>query len=1388
MEKHSQGESLAPGFSHVALHVVTLLHRSPTAGGQQVLSILLSSSEIQNENVLRVDGQESPEAREIRRLSCPGSGSTSRSPQSSRKRPRPAFDKGQEPAMQRLEGLHGDVLCGSLDDAALSSARLPAISSPDRPAASGAGSNAATTPPHPHAASCSGSSSTAQPVQIAHAQPVAGHPDFEGDFLQALAGLDVDDIAARARPARGATAPIPPSAIKQRFAAALGSEALLGPLTPPDLCSRCVVLHQETAVLVHDQQPCQLLWVLAKPSPAFEDYALHAPACPAGTCVFGISCSGQWAEEEVAAVGSVAHVVACCSHGTPPKSLCESGVQVLAGSGDVFRVLSVSNERNALVLHPDIVLSPTRVLTACGCVRKACIGEVAAPSTSSKAMFLGTLKHELFENLLEAACSLKQDGVPGHAAVPHLAAISREVARRLVHARGIPDQLIAAHCTLESALKSLLLCAQSIIPFLQTHVFGVGGRASWAVKRIVGVEDGHWSPVWGLKGVLDVVAWVDLFQHPPASPSMLPLEIKTGRLPEAPKVEHQAQVLLYALLLSTLSCTHLSAKQAKACIAVGCEAGPQLNSQGQHGPLAGLLIYLSEGMGAKTFPIWCNWQEIAALLRSRNRLACALKRWHESSLGSRPVLPRPLSASSECDRCFMRRQCDIIHDIERPASDADRRPVAYARRWWQLVSREAAEATLRAQTSVVDREYLVTPATAQGFWLDAPTAELAFGGFHNGAQSSRQSIGDKPQLTTPEENVLTLKLPKHGQLAFCEGDHVILSICQGPVAVARGVVRRSTATCVQVACVQNLQRCSVVASPLYEAASPNSVVAFYRRVTRLKWRLDADVFTTTTKASLQALLQVASPADDRPVTVSSAGRHAEHDGQQAISRTIREIICGAAVPEHSDPFPVIDALQAMGAPSCICESFKQLNEEQQGAVQFALGAKQLAIIQGMPGAGKSTTIVTLVRILVALGNKVLLTSFTHSAVDNVLLKLLEHEDTASLGVLARSGRLTSIHPAVRSCSVQCIQVDRPGSSPLAQARVVGSSCLGLKDPALAHQHFDVVIVDEASQLTEPLCVKACLAARVAVLVGDHLQLSPLVQHSESADLGLGTSMMERLAGQFPGCVRQLTQQFRMSAPIQAVGNAIMYSGSMRCATEATAQQRLCLPRHLHSDLHSVPWARAVTAPDPAVLLLSPSREEEMPPPTPHHHAPACAMLVASTVAALLSAGLKPGHLAILTAFNLHCKAYSRLLQGWAQAVEVSTIDRFQGRDKPVVVLDLSSSSLMHAALLQDPRRLNVATTRARSKLVIVAQAESLYSTPLAPVLVEERPIVPTVHAEWHFAPTGPTEALMEATAGDFVLSALQQAALASACAYSSPPEHEQTSRPAKVPRRRDSCE
>nr|WP_283102356.1 AAA domain-containing protein [Haloplanus sp. XH21] len=368
------------------------------------------------------------------------------------------------------------------------------------------------------------------------------------------------------------------------------------------------------------------------------------------------------------------------------------------------------------------------------------------------------------------------------------------------------------------------------------------------------------------------------------------------------------------------------------------------------------------------------------------------------------------------------------------------------------------------------------------------------------------------------------------------------------------------------------------------------------------------------------------------------------------------------------------------------ETFIDNNAAQNAAIQRALGAQDFALVHGPPGTGKTYTIARLVRALVTRGDRVLLSAFTNRAVDNALdaLRNQGFED------VARVGTATGVRDDMLDVRLERRGEPNERAAALRNAPVVAATTATCGSRVLREDEFDVAVVDEASQLTEPGTLAAINLADRFVLVGDHQQLPPVVQ---SGDERLQRSLFERLHDEHPGAAVMLDKQYRMSQRIQAFASREFYDGALRPATPEVAGGSLAdlpgvdadsLPAHLRE----------------GVRFVDPDGRRE------GNANPIEADRVAAVVQEYLDAGVDPDDVVVIAPFRAQVAEISRRVD-----VAVDTVDRFQGSSAEVVVVSFVATGDLDGPIFEDTRRVNVALTRAKKALVLVGDGAALASEP-----------------------------------------------------------------------------
>ncbi|MFC3476933.1 ATP-dependent helicase [Halobacterium litoreum] len=368
------------------------------------------------------------------------------------------------------------------------------------------------------------------------------------------------------------------------------------------------------------------------------------------------------------------------------------------------------------------------------------------------------------------------------------------------------------------------------------------------------------------------------------------------------------------------------------------------------------------------------------------------------------------------------------------------------------------------------------------------------------------------------------------------------------------------------------------------------------------------------------------------------------------------------------------------------------NDAQNEAVNRALNAEDFALVHGPPGTGKTYTIATLIRAFVERGDRVLLSAFTNRAVDNALEALREQ----GYDSIVRVGTENGVRPDMQDLRLNKSGDPAERARALQSADVVAATTATCGSRVMREQEFDVVLVDEASQLTEPDTLAAVNRGDRFVLVGDHEQLPPVVRSGGR----LSKSLFQRLYETHPEASVLLDQQYRMSQRIQAFSSREFYDGQLRPATGEVAGQRLAdVGVETGGDefvrdgvsFHDVPGT------DDAHVD---SEEGER---------------VAEIVEAYVDAGLAPGDVGVIAPFRAQVAEVGRLVP---EGVAVDTVDRFQGSSKEVIVVSFVATGDLDGPIFEDHRRVNVALSRAKKSLVLVGDEAALRSEPLYDRMVD----------------------------------------------------------------------
>jgi len=266
---------------------------------------------------------------------------------------------------------------------------------------------------------------------------------------------------------------------------------------------------------------------------------------------------------------------------------------------------------------------------------------------------------------------------------------------------------------------------------------------------------------------------------------------------------------------------------------------------------------------------------------------------------------------------------------------------------------------------------------------------------------------------------------------------------------------------------------------------------------------------------------------------------------------------------------------------------------------------------------------------------------------------------------------------------------------------------------LGDRCFDVVVIDEATQATEPSCLIPITRGRRLVLAGDHRQLPPTVLSRRAEEEGLSRTLFERLADEHvEDVVAMLQVQYRMHETIMAFSSREFYGGRLR-AHESVARHTV---RDLGFDegMADADLRDALLPEEPVVWLDTASREagERQRADSRSRENPGEADVVTRLVTGFLRGGVDAREIGVISPYHDQVDLLRRRMPQGSDDLEVRTVDGFQGREKDVVILSLvRSNEGDEVGFLRDLRRLNVAITRPRRKLVVVGDTSTVAVLP-----------------------------------------------------------------------------
>jgi DNA replication ATP-dependent helicase Dna2 len=1085
-----------------------------------------------------------------------------------------------------------------------------------------------------------------------------------------------------------------------------------------------------------------------------------------------------------------------------------------------------------LVLHPDMLMSPSIISETSSCNRRAALkSKIGSNGLSSKAAFVGTMRHGLFE-----AC-MKTAEFDSFFAQREVKKLLREKAEMLI---GCNVSESEAEAEILGILPMIRQFAQEYttlrkdVMMLSSLGKTVGGVACHPdirllVKGVHSVEENIVSASLGLKGSIDGVLEAEsrTIGHKHGGPSstnalnnlnnstpqqsLMCLELKTGHNQNVQNA-HMAQLSLYAYMLQSRYGTRVELDDN---LHTGLQSQQKTSVKG--GAPGGILLYLND-KSQQICHVSPQMNEVKTLMSQRNVVASDSKRAlrprgiglsYEEGNGKEneeyltakllpaptAVLPELKASSHSCKRCFSNRECmlyaasdstadleshrDLLLQFTGHLKDED---LEYFRKWDRLIDIEAESSNTKASTPwlvdsrIRERE---NGESISGMIFEIDSSYKV--------GTSRALVCFRRKTDTGSQSSFENLNVKHGSQVIVSTDGTLLDHfkrstspkrqLQNRMHITKGSIERIEEDKVFISTTYDEMNQIKLLSSRYQDIAQQSTTGNFSSDSLL-FRLDKNTNSVGTGTLRWNLINFLT--SDYAVRDKTERTELDRIKQRRLT-WLRDVVVRLQAPEfaedpHSSLFHGID----LHIPGCnlleLSEEFSLLNEAQQMAVKKVMSGRDYTLIQGLPGTGKTSTLAFLARLLVARGRRVLVTAYTHSAVDNIMSKLIEkgmgsRKSKSGMSALVRLGGSRrpcheSVKPIIhfelalqldkisenRNTDVERTHADadHPSAASLkevvAMSRVLGVSALSLpRSPLLQSEIFDVVIIDEAGQMNEPTALGALAAADSFVLVGDHKQLPPLVNSSIADRGGYGISILKRLADQHPHAIAPLTMQYRMNEAICKISSESIYGGQLQCGNDKIRSQLLNLPAFpsslpTPSTEGSIAWLHSVIDPEqPIVFVDTDSIIEKNDTGKPNAHreefmaleGKAGGSIVNRTEAKLvwhiLEAMQLCGHdlseIGVISPFNAQIRVMednAAVIPWKKKGLEMSTIDKYQGRDKSTIILSLVRSNKNNKAgrLLQDARRLNVAFTRAKCKLIVIGSFRTLStgSAPLKPIL------------------------------------------------------------------------
>ncbi len=424
--------------------------------------------------------------------------------------------------------------------------------------------------------------------------------------------------------------------------------------------------------------------------------------------------------------------------------------------------------------------------------------------------------------------------------------------------------------------------------------------------------------------------------------------------------------------------------------------------------------------------------------------------------------------------------------------------------------------------------------------------------------------------------------------------------------------------------------------------------------------------------------------------------------------------------------------------------FPWLNRTQEEAVNKVLHAKDVAIVHGPPGTGKTTTLVEAIYETLHRENQVLVCAQSNMAVDWISEKLVDrgvsvlrignpsrvndkmlsftyerrfesHPDYTQLwsirkairelyGRIRKSSDREQVRTKINSLKDRATELEiRINEALFSEARVIACTLVGSANRILTGQKFGTVFIDEAAQALEAACWIAIRKADRVILAGDHCQLPPTVKDPQALRAGLGYTLMQAIVKNRPETVSLLKVQYRMNDEIMRFSSDWFYGGMLESAPEVKYRSILDFDTPIE-------WINTEGMD---------CNEEFVGENYGRINKPEAELSIAQLKSYILKIGkerfLKEKiDVGLISPYKAQVQYLRQLIRKdnffkpYRFAITINTVDGFQGQERDVILISLvRANEEGQIGFLNDLRRMNVAITRARMKLIILGDVSTL---------------------------------------------------------------------------------